>query len=41
MLTKEEILKLAHTKYPTDERMRAAFIEGIMLALSLGNGFSK
>lgn len=41
MLTKEEILKLAYAKYPTDDRMRTAFIEGIMLALSLENRFSK
>ena len=28
MLTKEEILKLAYAKYPTDDRMQTAFIEG-------------
>ena len=39
MLTKEEILKLAYAKYSNDDRMRTAFIEGIMLALSIGNRF--
>ena len=28
MLTKEEILKLAYAKYPNDDRMQTAFIEG-------------
>ena len=40
MLTKEEILKFAYAKYPIDDRMRTAFIEGIMLALSIDNRFS-
>ena len=39
VVTIKEILKLAYAKYPTDDRMRTAFIEGIMLALSIGNRF--
>lgn len=39
MLTKEEIQKFAYAKYPNDDRLRMAFIEGIMLALSIGNRF--
>lgn len=39
MLTKEEIQKFAYAKYSNDDRLRMAFIEGIMLALSIGNRF--